>query len=88
MTSLRVYYGTIEKNIDITDKVFQTLLVEEYLVFPADDNLRAELFSDPCFRVVKHIIIDAQTDYKDRSNANAKSPGAPFLAFLGSWVDA
>lgn len=57
MTALRVYYGTIEKNIDITDKVFQTLLVEEYLVFPADDNLRAELFSDPCFKVVKHIII-------------------------------
>jgi FkbM family methyltransferase len=57
MTTLRVYYGTIEKNIDITDKVFQTLLVEDHLVFPADDNLRAELFSDPCFRVVKHIII-------------------------------
>ena len=57
MASLRVYYGTIEKNIDITDKVFQTLLVEKHLVFPADDNLRAELFSDPCFRIVKQIII-------------------------------
>jgi FkbM family methyltransferase len=57
MSSLRIYYGTLEKNIDITDKVFQTLLVEEHLVFPADDNWRAEVFSDPCFGIVKQIII-------------------------------
>jgi FkbM family methyltransferase len=51
---LRFYYGTLEKNIDITQKVAH---VGDYIVIPADDNVRAGLFTDPCFRTVKHILI-------------------------------
>jgi len=51
---LRFYYGTLEKNIDITQKIAR---VGDYIIIPADDNVRASLFTDPCFKTVKHILI-------------------------------
>ena len=56
-TTLRIIYGTIEKNIDITEKVFNQFVFEDCIVIPPDDNLRAALFTDPCFRIVKHIFV-------------------------------
>jgi FkbM family methyltransferase len=55
--SLRIYYGTLEKNVDITMKVQEICRAGDYLVIPADDNLRAKIFTDPCFGIVKCIII-------------------------------
>ena len=57
MSELRFYYGTLEHNIDITNKVYQSFKVEHYIILPANDNVRAHLFSDPCFRTVKQIMI-------------------------------
>lgn len=57
MNTLRFYYGSLEKNIEITKKVYDTLLVEPYLVIPPNDFVRASLFTDPCFRVLKVIMI-------------------------------
>lgn len=62
MSELRIYYGSLEKNIEITKKVFDLLLVDTYLIFPADDNLRADIFSDPCFKVVKSIMVSGLTN--------------------------
>jgi len=57
MTDLRIYYGTLEKNVEITNKAMDLLLVDNHVVIPADDNLRASLFSDPCYKVLKSIIV-------------------------------
>ena len=57
MNTLHFYYGSLEKNIEITKKVYHSLQVDSYLVIPADDNVRATLFTDPCFKVLKVIMI-------------------------------
>lgn len=57
MTELRFYYGTLDHNIDITKTIEKSLQVEHYIVIPANDNVRAHVFSDPCFRAVKSIMI-------------------------------
>ena len=54
---LRFYYGTLEKNIDVTQKVVDLLQVGDYIVIPADDHVRARIFTDPCFKIVKHILV-------------------------------
>ena len=60
--ALRFFYGTIEKNIDITDTVFNKFYFDTYVVIPADDNVRAKMFTDPCFKIVKHVFVIGMTN--------------------------
>ena len=54
---LQFYYGTIDKNIPITDMVYSKCLVEHCIYIPSDDNVRANLFTDPCFKIVKLLFV-------------------------------
>lgn len=55
--ALTFIYGTDEKNINITSKVYSSFVFDNYIVIPSDDNVRAKFFSDPCFGIVKKIYI-------------------------------
>ena len=55
-------YGSEEKYIDITNKVNTSYIFDGHIVIPADDNVRAGLFTDPCFGVVKTITVKGLSD--------------------------
>jgi FkbM family methyltransferase len=52
-----ILYGTNEKNIDVTDICYNKLMKENIIKIPCNDDVRASLFSDPLFGVVKSIFI-------------------------------
>src|SRR5271170_1058390 len=54
---MKFIYGTEEKNIDITDLVMKKFLVNGEINIPANDDLRANLFSDPAFGMLKRIVV-------------------------------
>ncbi len=56
--SVKVSYGVDGNYVDITQKAFEKCYLEreKKLIIPKDDNLRAFLFGDPCYGVVKHIM--------------------------------
>jgi hypothetical protein len=50
-------YGIDENKIDITDKVIAQSLNNEFIEIPTNDNIRGELYGDPCWGVVKYIYV-------------------------------
>ena len=54
---LRLFYGSIDHNIDITEKAFAHCKIDECIVIPSGDALRASLFTDPHFRTVKKVFV-------------------------------
>ena len=54
---MKILYGTKDKNIDITDICYKKLMRENIIKIPRDDNARADIFTDPCFRILKVIIV-------------------------------
>lgn len=54
---MEIYYG-FEKNYgDITDIVYSKCLFQNYIIIPKDDNVRSQIFGDPCYGIRKHIKI-------------------------------
>lgn len=54
---MRVFYGTDDKNIDITNVLYKSYLTDRTIKIPQDDNVRARIFTDPCFGIVKKIYV-------------------------------
>ncbi len=54
---MEIYYGTIDKKIDVTIICHDKILVSNYIIIPPDDNIRARLFTDPNVGVLKQIFI-------------------------------
>jgi FkbM family methyltransferase len=52
-----VKYGTTDKNIDVTEISFQTLMKNNIIRIPKTDTSRAMIFSDPVPGVKKNILI-------------------------------
>jgi hypothetical protein len=53
----KIEYGIDENKIDITYKVIAQSLNKEFIEIPTNDNIRGELYGDPCWGVVKYIYV-------------------------------
>jgi len=54
---MKILYGTSDNNIDVTDICYKNLIKENIIKIPRDDNTRADIFTDPCFRILKVIFV-------------------------------
>jgi len=54
---MKILYGTSDNNIDVTDICYKNLIKENIIKIPRDDNTRADIFTDPCFRMLKVIFV-------------------------------
>lgn len=71
--SIRVLYGAGNKYIDITDTAMNRCWNNGNLIIPADDAIRAGVFGDPLFGIVKNIkvVIDHKsTTYNNDTEIN------------------
>lgn len=55
--NIRIKYGTISNNIDVTQIALEKCVANNILSIPNGDNDRATIFTDPCFGVKKSIFI-------------------------------
>ena len=68
---MRIFYGTEDNNIDITNIVYKTCLTDKTLKIPKNDNVRAKMFTDPKFGFVKKIYVyidDRLSEYDDKDD--------------------
>jgi FkbM family methyltransferase len=54
---MRILYGTKDNKIDVTDICYNNLIKNNVIKIQADDNYRANIFTDPCWGIVKSIFI-------------------------------
>ena len=54
---MRILYGTKDQNIDITNICYNNLIKNNVIKIQGDDNYRANIFTDPCWGLVKSIFI-------------------------------
>ena len=56
---MKIYYGIENFYIDVTEKVNQLCYHKDidYIIIPKTDDERAQLFGDPIYGSVKHILI-------------------------------
>ena len=65
---LKIKYGLIDKNIDVTDICLLKLINNNIITIPAGDNNRDKYFGDPIPYILKKIFIiidDNQIEYED-----------------------
>ena len=62
---MKIFYGILNNNIDVTDICFTTLLHNNIITIPPGDNNRCKYFTDPFYGVLKQIFIvdDIITSY-------------------------
>lgn len=66
MSSLRIYYGIAEKNVDITATVMKQYVIDDHILIPSDDNVRSRLFGDPLFGTKKVVFVSGLSDTLQR----------------------
>ena len=54
---MKILYGTIEKNIDVTEICYNRLINNNIITIPSADSIRASYFTDPHYGVRKKIFI-------------------------------
>ena len=72
---MKIFYGTAETHIDVTDICLSKLMHNNIITIPAGDSIRAEYFSDPAPYLLKKIIINNGTtisDHDDNTIINIK----------------
>ncbi len=77
---MKILYGSKDKNIDVTDICYEKLMKENIIKIPRNDNARADIFTDPCFGILKVVMVmnednsmllfDSTTDVYIDTNAN------------------
>lgn len=55
---MKIFYGLSNNNIDVTEICFTKLMNNGIIRIPPDDDLRANIFTDPMVRVLKKVIIE------------------------------
>jgi GR25 family glycosyltransferase involved in LPS biosynthesis len=55
--NITIKYGNKNKNIDITDYVFENLIKDDTIFIPLDDTHRSCIFGDPLFGIRKSVFI-------------------------------
>jgi hypothetical protein len=65
---MKIFYGTSEYKIDVTDVCFTKLLHGDIITIPRDDGIRGSIFPDPVPNVVKKIFISLHEtrEYDDK----------------------
>jgi len=51
---MKIFYDSL----DVTDLCYSRLITNNHIIIPADDNVRARLFTDPEFGKLKKIYIN------------------------------
>ena len=59
---MKITYGTREKNIDVTEIVYKSLLKNGIIIIPSNDNVRCGYFTDPLVGTLKSVFIN-DTEY-------------------------
>jgi FkbM family methyltransferase len=59
---MKVLYGTKDKNIDVTDICYKKLMKDDIIRITCNDEVRAKIFTDPCWQVLKSIFIIKDVD--------------------------
>jgi FkbM family methyltransferase len=54
---MQILYGIKDNTIDVTDMCYKNLIKDNIIKIKCDDNYRANIFTDPCWGVVKTIFI-------------------------------
>jgi FkbM family methyltransferase len=54
---MKILYGTLSCNIDVTEVCYKKLLQDNIITIPNNDAVRASIFSDPAYGVVKTIFV-------------------------------
>jgi FkbM family methyltransferase len=55
--AMQILYGTLERNIDVTEKCFNQLVHGDIMTIPASEHCRSAHFTDPLYGVLKKIFI-------------------------------
>lgn len=68
---MKIYYGIEKFYIDITEKVNQLCYHKdkEEIIIPKTDDERAQLFGDPIYGSVKHILIVIDNENENQSKS-------------------
>lgn len=61
---MHIFYGLNQSYFDVTDAVLRFCCEGDRMFIPADDRLRAMMFSDPAYGHLKEIVVIAQRDGK------------------------
>ena len=72
---MKITYGTRDKSIDITKICRERYLVNNIIVIPINDLIRAKYFTDPLFGIKKKIFIENNgtvTEYEDNLRIEIK----------------
>ena len=60
---MKILYGTMEKNINVTEICYNRLINNNIITIPSDDFIRASYFTDPHYGISKKVfIIDKKTN--------------------------
>jgi hypothetical protein len=54
---MKILYGLKDKNIDITELCYKNLMKENIINIPNGDHARGNIFTDPCYGILKSIIL-------------------------------
>jgi len=54
---IHLFYGVDHRYVDITNRAFELCSDGDRLYVPAGDTIRAEIFTDPAYGVIKNIIV-------------------------------
>jgi len=54
---MRIYYGSDERKLDVTDICYNRLMSNNIITIPSDDYVRSSYFTDPDYGVLKKIFI-------------------------------
>jgi len=69
---MQFYYGFESNYADITSIVYSKCIQDGIVYIPADDNVRAKLFGDPFYGILKHIkTVDSSGNIKIYSSSEA-----------------
>jgi FkbM family methyltransferase len=55
---LKIFYGYNQNLVDITNICYNKLLINDYIIIPSDDNIRANIFRDHIPGILKYIYIE------------------------------
>lgn len=63
---MRVYYGLLNKSVNVTEICYSKLLKNDVITIPANDNQRAQIFGDPIYGIEKKIfLLDDSNDIQE-----------------------
>ena len=86
---MKIFYGTAEINIDVTDICLSKLTHNNIVTIPSGDSNRAQYFSDPVPNVLKKIIINngAISDYNNNCTVKIKLENNSIIYYDDSLIE-